>query len=143
MSKKRVWIALAALGGICLFLPLALRLLGYRFFPEQSDLLLCWAGAALLGASVGVLWRLGRMARAPAYQKKLKAESDERYQAIRDRAGYLAGGLSLFLMLALDMVFLAFGSLDVPQWVVWLLIGIVVFYCLTFWILYCWFQRKM
>ena len=78
-----------------------------------------------------------------AYQKTLKAESDERYQAIRDRAGYLAGGLSLFLMLALGMVFLAFDSLGVPQWVVWLLMGLVVFYCLSFWALYRWLQRKM
>ena len=70
----------------------------------QSDLLLVWAGAALLGAAAGVLRRLGRMAGDPSYRRKLKAESDERYQAIRDRAGYLAGGLSLFLMLAQGMV---------------------------------------
>ena len=143
MNKKRIWTALAALGGLCLFLPLVLRLLGVRIFPERSDLLLNWAGAALLGASVGVLWRLGRIAGDPAYQKTLKAESDERYQAIRDRAGYLAGGLSLFLMLTLGMVFLAFDSLGVPQWVVWLLMGLVIFYCLSFWGLYRWLQRKM
>ena len=68
MNKKRVWIILAALGGICLFLPLVLRLLGIQIFPERSDLLLCWAGAALLGASVGVLWRRGRLSGDPAYQ---------------------------------------------------------------------------
>ena len=143
MNKKRVWIILAALGGICLFLPPVLRLLGCRVFPEQSDLLLVWAGAALLGASAGVLRRLGRMAGDPSYRRKLRAESDERYQAIRDRAGYLAGGLSLFLMLTLGMVFLAFDSLGVPQWVVWLLMGLVIFYCLSFWGLYRWLQRKM
>ena len=143
MNKKRTWTALAALGGLCLFLPPVLRLLGCRVFPEQSDLLLVWAGAALLGASAGVLRRLGRMAGDPSYMRKLRAESDERYQAIRDRAGYLAGGLSLFLMLALGMVFLAFGSLGVPRWVVWLLMGIAVCYGLTVWALYRWLQRKM
>lgn len=143
MNKKRVWIALAALGGLYLFLPPVLRLLGVRIFPEQADLLLSWAGAALLGASVGVLWRLERLSGDPSYRRKLKAKSDERYQAVRDRAGYLAGGLSLFLMLTLGMVFLAFGSLGVPQWVVWLLMGIAVFYCLSFWALYRWLQRKM
>ena len=143
MNKKRVWIALAVLGGICLLLPPVLRLLGYRIFPEQSDLLLIWAGAALLGASAGVLWRLGHLSGDPAYRRELRTESDERYQAIRDRAGYLAGGISLVLMLAMGMVFLAFGSLGVPRWVVWLLIGIVLFYCLSFWALCQWLQRKM
>ena len=76
MNKKRTWTALAALGGLCLFLPPVLRLLGCRVFPEQSDLLLVWAGAALLGASAGVLRRLGRMAGDPSYRRKLKAESD-------------------------------------------------------------------
>ena len=96
MNKKRTWAVLAALGGLCLFLPPVLRLLGCRVFPEQSDLLLVWAGAALLGASVGVLRRLGRMVGDPSYRRKLRAESDERYQAIRDRAGYLAGASPCF-----------------------------------------------
>lgn len=143
MNKKRVWSILAALGGICLFLPPVLRLLGIQIFPERSDLLLCWAGAALLGASAGVLWRLGRLSGDPAYRRKLKAESDERCQVIRDRAGYLAGVISLTLMMTLGMVFLAFSSLGIPQWVVWILIGIAVFYCVTFWALYRWLQRKM
>ena len=143
MNKKRTWAALAALGGLCLFLPPVLRLLGCRVFPEQSDLLLAWAGAALLGASAGVLRRLGRMVGDPSYRRKLRAESDERYQAIRDRAGYLAGGVLLVLTSTLAVVFLSFGSLGVPRWVVWLLMGIAVCYGLTFWALYRWLQRKM
>ena len=46
-------------------------------------------------------------------------------------------------MMTLGMVFLAFSSLGIPQWVVWILIGIAVFYCVTFWALNRWLQRKM
>ena len=114
MNKKRTWTALAALGGLCLFLPPVLRLLGCRVFPEQSDLLLVWAGAALLGASAGVLRRLGRMAGDPSYRRKLKAESDERYQAIRDRAKAVSGEALQWAVLA--AAWLSIG-LDAPLWV--------------------------
>ena len=63
--------------------------------------------------------------------------------SIRDRAGYLAGSVLLMLTITLAMVFLSFGSLGVPQWVVWLLIVLAVFHCLTFWALSRWLQRKM
>ena len=61
MNKKRVWTALAALGVVCLFLPLALTLLGYYdVFPERSDLLCSWLGSILTGRSLSVLSRIRR-----------------------------------------------------------------------------------
>ena len=144
MNKKYIWTALAALGVVCLFLPLALTLLGYYdVFPEQSNLLCSWLGSILAGSSAAALNRLRRQERDPSFSRQQKAMYDERNQAIRNRAGYLAGVVLLALMDTLTMVFLSFGSLGVPEWVVWLLIAVMAVYCLTFWALYRWIQRKM
>lgn len=144
MNKKRVWTALAALGVVCLFLPLALTLLGYRdVFPERSDLLCSWLGSILTGRSLSVLSRIRRQERDPSFSRQQKAQNDEGNQSIRDRAGYLAGVGLLMLTITIAMVFLSFGSLGVPQWVIWLLIVLAVFHCLTFWALSRWLQRKM
>ena len=105
--------------------------------------LLSVSGAALFGTGVGSLIQLERLSRNPAYRQRQKAQFDERNHSIRDRAGYLAGSVLLMLTITLAMVFLSFGSLGVPQWVVWLLIVLAVFHCLTFWALSRWLQRKM
>ena len=76
MNKKRVWTALAALGVVCLFLPLALTLLGYYdVFPERSDLLCSWPGSILTGRSLSVLSRIRRKERDPSFSRQQKART--------------------------------------------------------------------
>ena len=144
MNKPCGWIVLAALGVVLLFLPLALSLLGYYdVFPERSSLLCNWLGSILFGGSVAALNRMQRQKRDPSFSRQQKAQSDERNQAIRNRAGYLTGVVSVVLTSTLAMVFLSFDSLGVPEWVIWLLIAVILLDCLMFWALYHWLQRKM
>ena len=143
MKKQVILMSLAVAGLLCCILMFVLNGPGAPSLSGGAASLLGTAGAVLFGTCAGTLLQLKRLSRDPDYRQRQKARCDERNQAIRDRAGYLAGGLSLFLMLSLGMVFLAFGSLGVPRWVVWLLMGIAVCYGLTFWALYRWLQRKM
>ena len=60
--------------------------------------LLSVAGAALFGTGVGSLLQLERLSQNPAYRQRQKAQFDERNQAIRDRAGCIAGFLTVGLL---------------------------------------------
>ena len=84
-----------------------------------------------------------RHSRDPDYRQRQKAQCDERNQAIRDRAGYLAGLLTLSLLVIAGWSLQSFARLGVPEWVVRLLLGSWVFYLAAFFLLYKWFQRRM
>ena len=105
--------------------------------------LLSVAGAALFGTGVGSLLQLERLSRNPAYRQRQKAQFDERNQAIRDRAGCIAGFLTVGLLVVSGVVLQSFEQPDIPGWVGWVLIGVYLFYILAFLGLYKWFQRKM
>ena len=105
--------------------------------------LLSVAGAALVGTGAGSLIQLERLSRDPAYRQRQKAQFDERNQAIRDRAGYIAGFLTVGLLVISGLVFLGLEWFGIPDWVGWVFIGIYLFYILAFLGLYKWFQRKM
>ena len=105
--------------------------------------LLSVAGAALFGTGVGSLIQLERLSRSPAYQQRQKAQFDERNQAIRDRAGCIAGFLTVGLLVVFGLVFQGLGWFGIPGWVGWVFIGIYLFYILAFLGLYKWLQRKM
>ena len=64
-------------------------------------------------------------------------------EAIRDRVGYLAGLLTLSLLVIAGWSLQSFARLGVPEWVVRLLLGSWVFYLAAFFLLYKWFQRRM
>ena len=105
--------------------------------------LLSVAGAALFGTGVGSLLQLERLSRNPAYRQRQKAQFDERNQAIRDRAGCIAGFLTVGLLVVSGLVFLGLEWFGIPDWVGWVFIGIYLFYILAFLGLYKWLQRKM
>ena len=105
--------------------------------------LLSVAGAALFGTGVGSLLQLERLFRNPAYRQRQKAQFDERNQAIRDRAGCIAGFLTVGLLVVSGLVFLGLEWFGIPDWVGWVFIGIYLFYILAFLGLYKWLQRKM
>ena len=105
--------------------------------------LLSVAGAALFGTGVGSLIQLERLSRSPAYRQRQKAQFDERNQAIRDRAGCIAGFLTVGLLVVSGLVFLGLEWFGIPDWVGWVFIGIYLFYILAFLGLYKWLQRKM
>ena len=101
------------------------------------------AGAVLFGTCAGTLLQLKRLSRDPDYRQRQKAQCDERNQAIRDRVGYLAGLLTLSLLVIAGWSLQSFARLGVPEWVVRLLLGSWVFYLAAFFLLYKWFQRRM
>ena len=101
------------------------------------------AGAALFGTGVGSLLQLERLSRNPAYRQRQKAQFDERNQVIRDRAGCIAGFLTVGLLVVSGLVFLGLEWFGIPDWVGWVFIGIYLFYILAFLGLYKWLQRKM
>ena len=105
--------------------------------------LLSVAGAALFGTGVGSLIQLERLSRDPAYRQRQKAQFDERNQAIRDRAGCIAGFLTVGLLVVSGLVFQGLEWFGIPGWVGWVFIGIYLFYILAFLGLYKWLQRKM
>ena len=105
--------------------------------------LLSVAGAALFGTGVGSLIQLERLSRNPAYRQRQKAQFDERNQAIRDRAGCIAGFLTVGLLVVSGLVFLGLEWFGIPDWVGWVFIGIYLFYILALLGLYKWLQRKM
>ena len=105
--------------------------------------LLSVSGAALFGTGVGSLIQLERLSRTPAYRQRQKAQFDERNQAIRDRAGCIAGFLTVGLLVTSGLIFLSLEWFGIPGWVGWVFIGIYLFYILAFLGLYKWLQRKM
>ena len=105
--------------------------------------LLSVAGAALFGTGVGSLIQLKRLSRDPAYRQRQKAQFDERNQAIRDRAGCIAGFLTVGLLVVSGLVFQGLEWFGIPGWLGWVFIGIYLFYILAFLGLYKWLQRKM
>ena len=105
--------------------------------------LLSVAGAALFGTGVGSLIQLERLSRTPAYRKRQNAQFDERNQAICDRAGCIAGFLTVGLLVTSGLIFLSLEWFGIPGWVGWVFIGIYLFYILAFLGLYKWLQRKM
>ena len=105
--------------------------------------LLSVAGAVLFGTCAGTLLQLKRLSRDPDYRQRQKAQCDERNQAIRDRAGCIAGFLTVGLLVVSGLVFLGLEWFGIPDWVGWVFIGIYLFYILAFLGLFKWLQRKM
>ena len=67
----------------------------------------------------------------------------DRNQAIRDRAGCIAGFWTVGLLVVSGLIFQSFERFGIPDWVGWVFIGIYLFYTLAFLGLYKWLQRKM
>ena len=141
MKKQVILMSLAVAGLLCCILLFVLNAPGRDF--GGISYLLSVSGAALVGTGVGSLIQLERLSRDPAYRQRQKAQFDERNQAIRDRAGCIAGFLTVGLLVVSGLIFLGLEWFGIPDWVGWVFIGIYLFYILAFLGLYKWFQRKM
>ena len=141
MKNRVILLSLTIAGLFCWILMFILNA-----FSRDSDgisYLLSVSGAALFGTGVGSLIQLERLSRNPAYRQRQKAQFDERNQAIRDRAGCIAGFLTVGLLVTSGLIFLSLEWFGIPGWVGWVFIGIYLFYILAFLGLYKWLQRKM
>ena len=143
MKKQVILMSLAVAGLLCCILMFVLNGPGAPSLSGGAASLLGTAGAVLFGTCIGTLLQLKRLSRDPDYRQRQKARCDERNQAIRDRAGYLAGLLTLSLLVIAGWILQSFARLGVPEWVVRLLRGSGVFYLAAFFLLYKWFQRRM
>ena len=141
MKNRVVLLSLTIAGLFCWILMFVLNASSRDF--GGISYLLSVAGAALFGTGVGSLIQLERLSRNPAYRQRQKAQFDERNQAIRDRAGCIAGFLTVGLLVVFGLVFQGLGWFGIPGWVGWVFIGIYLFYILAFLGLYKWLQRKM
>ena len=141
MKNRVVLLSLTIAGLFCWILMFILNASSRD--PGGISYLLSVAGAALFGTGVGSLLQLERLSRNPAYRQRQKAQFDERNQAIRDRAGCIAGFLTVGLLVVSGLVFLGLEWFGIPDWVGWVFIGIYLFYILAFLGLYKWLQRKM
>ena len=149
MKKQVILMSLAIAGLLCCIPMFVLNAPGAPGLSGGAASLLGMAGAVLFGTCAGTLLQLKRLSRDPDYRQRQKAQCDERNQAIRDRAGYLAGLLTLSLLVTVGLVvvsgliFQSFERFGIPDWVGWVFIGIYLFYTLAFLGLYKWLQRKM
>ena len=141
MKNRAILVSLAIAGLFCWILMFLLNASSRD--TGGISYLLSVAGAALFGTGVGSLLQLERLSRNPAYRQRQKAQFDERNQAIRDRAGCIAGFLTVGLLVVSGLVFLGLEWFGIPDWVGWVFIGIYLFYILAFLGLYKWLQRKM
>lgn len=143
MKKQVILMSLAIAGLLCCIPMFVLNAPGAPGLSGGAASLLGMAGAVLFGTCAGTLLQLKRLSRDPDYRQRQKAQCDERNQAIRDRAGYLAGLLTLSLLVIAGWSLQSFARLGVPEWVVRLLLGSWVFYLAAFFLLYKWSQRRM
>ena len=141
MKNRVVLLSLTIAGLFCWILMFVLNASSRDF--GGISYLLSVSGAALVGTGVGSLIQLERLSRDPAYRQRQKAQFDERNQAIRDRAGCIAGFLTVGLLVVSGLIFLGLEWFGIPDWVGWVFIGIYLFYTLAFLGLYKWLQRKM
>lgn len=141
MKNRVVLLSLTIAGLFCWILMFVLNASSRDF--GGISYLLSVSGAALVGTGVGSLIQLERLSRDPAYRQRQKAQFDERNQAIRDRAGCIAGFLTVGLLVVSGLIFLGLEWFGIPGWVGWVFIGIYLFYILAFLGLYKWLQRKM
>ena len=141
MKNRVVLLSLTIAGLFCWILMFVLNASSRDF--GGISYLLSVSGAALVGTGVGSLIQLERLSRDPAYRQRQKAQFDERNQAIRDRAGCIAGFLTVGLLVVSGMIFLGLEWFGIPDWVGWVFIGIYLFYILAFLGLYKWLQWKM
>lgn len=98
MKKQVILMSLAIAGLLCCIPMFVLNAPGAPGLSGGAASLLGMAGAVLFGTCAGTLLQLKRLSRDPDYRQRQKAQCDERNQAIRDRAGYLAGLLTLSLL---------------------------------------------
>ena len=134
MKKQVILMSLAIAGLLCCIPMFVLNAPGAPGLSGGAASLLGMAGAVLFGTCAGTLLQLKRLSRDPDYRQRQKAQCDERNQAIRDRAGYLAGLLTLSL--------LVIAGLEPSRCTGWgrLLLGSWVFYLAAFFLLYKWFR---
>ena len=141
MENRVILLSLTIAGLFCWILMFILNASSRH--SDGISYLLSVSGAALFGTGVGSLIQLERLSRNPAYRQRQKAQFDERNQAIRDRAGCIAGFLTVGLLVTSGLIFLSLEWFGIPGWVGWVFIGIYLFYILAFLGLYKWLQRKM
>ena len=141
MKNRVILLSLTIAGLFCWILMFILNASSRDSYGRSY--LLSVSGAALFGTGVGSLIQLERLSRNPAYRQRQKAQFDERNQAIRDRAGCIAGFLTVGLLVTSGLIFLSLEWFGIPGWVGWVFIGIYLFYILAFLGLYKWLQRKM
>ena len=91
MKKQVILMSLAIAGLLCCIPMFVLNAPGAPGLSGGAASLLGMAGAVLFGTCAGTLLQLKRLSRDPDYRQRQKAQCDERNQAIRDRAGCIAG----------------------------------------------------
>ena len=143
MNKRRQMHLFIILGVSCALVPILLDGLELVDVPAWLRSVMVPLGGGLAGSAVGGLKHQKRLTKDRDYQKRQKAQFDERNQAIRDRAGCIAGFLTVGLLVTSGLIFLSLEWFGIPGWVGWVFIGIYLFYILAFLGLYKWLQRKM
>ena len=143
MKKQVILMSLAIAGLFCCIPMFVLNAPGAPGLSGGAASLLGMAGAVLFGTCAGTLLQLKQLSRDPDYRQRQKAQCGERNQAIRDRAGCIAGFWTVGLVVVSGLIFQSFERFGIPDWVGWVFIGIYLFYTLAFLGLYKWLQRKM
>ena len=143
MKKQVILMSLAIAGLLCCIPMFVLNAPGAPGLSGGAASLLGMAGAVLFGTCAGTLLQLKRLSRDPDYRQRQKAQCDERNQAIRDRAGCIAGFWTVGLLVVSGLIFQSFERFGIPDWVGWLLLGIVIGNLFLSLAMHCWLQRKM
>lgn len=67
----------------------------------------------------------------------------ERNTAIQNKARAISGDITMLAVLLAAMFFQAFEGPEIPGWISWLLLGIVIGNLFLSLAMHCWLQRKM
>ena len=126
MHKRTLFILPVIAGVLCLAFPVVLEQLGM-------------VGMTVLCAALNILRRLS----APACRREQKALHDERNTAIQNKARAISGDITMLAVLLAAMFFQAFEGPEIPGWISWLLLGIVIGNLFLSLAMHCWLQRKM
>ena len=139
-QKKRLFQGLLAMGIVLLVLSL---LLDGRV-PDSLGGMLCGIGSGLLAMAGSTLLNLRHEAKHPEMARQHDIEQkDERNTAIQNKARAISGDITMLAVLLAAMFFQAFEGPEIPGWISWLLLGIVIGNLFLSLAMHCWLQRKM
>lgn len=114
MKKQVILMSLAIAGLLCCIPMFVLNAPGAPGLSGGAASLLGMAGAVLFGTCAGTLLQLKRLSRDPDYRQRQKAQCDERNQAIRDRAGCIAGFWTVGLLVVSGLISRALNGSAFP-----------------------------
>ena len=143
MKKQVILMSLAIAGLLCCIPMFVLNAPGAPGLSGGAASLLGMAGAVLFGTCAGTLLQLKRLSRDPDYRQRQKAQCDERNTAIQNKARAISGDITMLAVLLAAMFFQAFEGPEIPGWISWLLLGIVIGNLFLSLAMHCWLQRKM